>query len=559
MTELSPNSSENSTSKSNVKVHRSRQEISNKIIAFHEILALEHNQRSKREISSLLEVPNSTMQSWINRQSDQLPPEVGDFFLTSTGAELLTRIVLAAYQSIHFGCGGIRGVQEFLRLSKLSEFVASSEGALHSFSVRCEDHIVSFGEGEEKRLSERMGKRKVTAALDEMFRGKYPCLVAIELRSNYILLEKFTEDRKADTWSAELKPRLEGLNMELNQVVSDQGSGIKSCANDLGAHHVPELFHAQQELTKATSAPLAAQEREFERNLVEAEEKLNKAIKKHGEGSEKALKATSARNLIRFGYEARKERRKKVREAKKELGRIHHPIDMNTGKMQTSSQVKEKFDEQLRVIELCAKEADLSSRCRDRIDKAKRTFDSIVSYVTYFFVLYTTFVKDLALEGNQEQFFHEVVFPLSYLRMNWRRFPKGGRDKLKCLMEELELKFKDAVYSEDQKLNLLKEGKECASLFQRSSSCVEGRNGMLSLYFHRFHRLNIRGLKALTVVHNFHTRRSDKTTAAERLFEGRHQDLFDSLVEKVRIPGRPRKQFHDPLKRLMGREKRMVS
>lgn len=558
MEPLSPNSLENTTPKNNVKIYRAREEVSKKIIAFQEILSVDQNRRSKREVAELLKIPNSTMQSWIaSKPPGKLPPEIGVFFSTPAGADLLNRVVLAAYQSIHFGCGGIRGVQEFLRLSKLSEFVASSEGALHSFSVRCEEQIVSFGENEEKKLSGRMGKRKVTAALDEMFRGKHPCLVAIELRSNYILLEKFTDDRKAETWSAELKPRLEELNLELGQVVSDQGSGIKSCSNELGAHHIPELFHAQHELTKATSAPLAGQEREFEKKLAKAEEKYSKVIKKHGEHSEKTSQATAARNLSRHGLEIRKERRKKVREAKKELGKIHHPINLETGTLQASEQIKERFDKQLQIIDTCARDADLSSRCLKRLGKAKRTFDSIVSYVTYFFVLYTAFVKDLELEKDQEQFFHEVIFPLSYLKMNWGRFPRSERDKLKSLREELERQFQQDNYSEDQKKIWMKEGEECAGLFQRSSSCVEGRNGMLSLYYHRFHRLNARGLKALTVVHNFHTTRSDNTTSAERLFGIKHQNLFESLVEKVRIPGRPKKQYHDPHKRLMGREKRM--
>ncbi|WP_353889310.1 DUF6399 domain-containing protein [uncultured Desulfobacter sp.] len=44
---------------------------------------------------------------------------------------------------------------------------------------------------------------------------------------------------------------------------------------------------------------------------------------------------------------------------------------------------------------------------------------------------------------------------------------------------------------------------ECAQIFQRSSSCVEGRNGHLSLYHHSLHRLSDRKLEALTAVHEF--------------------------------------------------------
>jgi hypothetical protein len=44
---------------------------------------------------------------------------------------------------------------------------------------------------------------------------------------------------------------------------------------------------------------------------------------------------------------------------------------------------------------------------------------------------------------------------------------------------------------------------ECADLFQRSSSCVEGRNAQLALQHHSRHRLSDRKLAALTAVHNY--------------------------------------------------------
>ena len=82
---------------------------------------------------------------------------------------------------------------------------------------------------------------------------------------------------------------------------------------------------------------------------------------------------------------------------------------------------------------------------------------------------------------------------------------------------------------------------ECAQVFQRSSSCVEGRNGQLSLKFHAFRRINANSLKVLTVLHNFFIRRADGTTAAERFFGKKPRDLFLWLLEKVELP-RPRKK-----------------
>ena len=92
--------------------------------------------------------------------------------------------------------------------------------------------------------------------------------------------------------------------------------------------------------------------------------------------------------------------------------------------------------------------------------------------------------------------------------------------------------------------------RELAEIFQRSSSCVEGRNGVLSLNHHRFHRLNPKTLNALTVAHNFDVKKWDGTAAAERFFGKKHDKLFDFLLANVRIPGKPQKQHHKQNKRV---------
>ena len=76
------------------------------------------------------------------------------------------------------------------------------------------------------------------------------------------------------------------------------------------------------------------------------------------------------------------------------------------------------------------------------------------------------------------------------------------------------------------------EGKaqQCADLFQRSSSCVEGRNGQLSLSHHALHQLTARKLHALTVLHNYAVQRKDGSTAAERFYGAAPRELFCWLL-----------------------------
>ena len=82
------------------------------------------------------------------------------------------------------------------------------------------------------------------------------------------------------------------------------------------------------------------------------------------------------------------------------------------------------------------------------------------------------------------------------------------------------------------------------SNFQRTSSAVEGRNGCLSQIHHNGRGLTMNRLKSLTIIHNYYLKRSDGTTAAERLFRGKFDDPFEWLVAHLtELPlARPVKQ-----------------
>ncbi len=554
------------STKKHPKVHLPQPVIARKVIAFQELTSLQ-NKKSAREASALLKIPNSTMQSWINqKKSTEAPPQLVEFLSTPIGQDFLQRNVMSVMKLMKCGPNGIRGMQEYLRNSGLDHFVASSEGALQKFWERCEEYILSFGERNEESLAAGLKPKKITVCLDEMFRGKRPCLVAIEPVSNYILLEKFTENRTADTWKNEMGPRLKKLCLIIEQVVSDLCGAIRKATLELGAEHSSELFHGQHEICKAVSAPLASQERAAEKALNEAEEKINKINKKPRKLKKEEAKkrkqelkeAIDARDKRRIEFEIRSKRRKKAKNAMKEMSAIHHPINIKTGKLQTATDVESQFNEQFEIIHECSKEAELSESSIGHIEKAQRAFGLMVVYMKWYFVMFNAFMDSLNLTVEERVFFCEVIFPLVYFKTNWRKFSKDEKKNIQEILNNLESKLINIECSEELKTLWMQKAKELVLKFQRSSSCVEGRNGMLSLLYHCFHRLNPRTLKVLTIIHNFDTRRPDGTTAAERLFEAKHENLFESLVANVRIPGKPQKQNHDAKKRHDGWEKRRM-
>ena len=77
--------------------------------------------------------------------------------------------------------------------------------------------------------------------------------------------------------------------------------------------------------------------------------------------------------------------------------------------------------------------------------------------------------------------------------------------------------------------------------FQRTSSAIEGRNGMLSRLHHALRGFSPERLQAFTIIHNFDTFRADGTTPAQRLFGQPFPSLPEWLVKNTHQLPLPRK------------------
>ena len=65
-----------------------------------------------------------------------------------------------------------------------------------------------------------MPLKKITVAEDETFHSE-TCLVSMEVVSNFILLEKYADDRTAKTWNQVMDAATKELNVEIFQSVGD--------------------------------------------------------------------------------------------------------------------------------------------------------------------------------------------------------------------------------------------------------------------------------------------------------------------------------------------------
>ena len=113
------------------------------------------------------------------------------------------------------------------------------------------DAIISFGKFEQEHLAKNMPAKKITLCEDETFHPEI-CMVAIDGVSNYIILEKYVENRSSQTWNNAVNYALIGLpKVEVIQVTRDQAKGLLyHTSKGLGAHHSPDSFHVPHEITK---------------------------------------------------------------------------------------------------------------------------------------------------------------------------------------------------------------------------------------------------------------------------------------------------------------------
>jgi transcriptional regulator with XRE-family HTH domain len=513
---------------------------------------------SQRQFAEHKGVPRSTLRHWLDRKASlDLEPELVDFFESPVGLAFLHRLLLAAQLVFEENCScGLRQISRFLELTRLDGVLASSYGSQQKLSAAMEAEILAFAEHERSRLGPQMPTKDVALCEDETFHPR-PCLVAIEPVSGYIPVEIYCDSRDAATWNHVVQEALEGLSVRVVQCVSDEARGLLAHARDgLDAHHSPDLFHVQQELSQATAFPLTAQTRRAEEELQAARlerqraEAERDACQSQCPQSEVGLAldqqladAAQREAAVQARLAACQQRAQRAAEARRGLGHDYHPFDTVTGSPcdaeEVSRRLKARFDE----IERVAREADLSERCQQKIAKARRVLVAMLATIAFFWRLLRARLQTLSLPPDLEQVFVKWLLSGHYFLLAAAKASTAERrQELRALGERLLNHARDGPLSElpeEQRRLLEQAAADCAVLFQRSSSCVEGRNGQLALWHHSLHRLSERRLRVLTVLHNFFLRRPDGTTAAERFFEAAPGDLFAWLLDRLPFPARP--------------------
>lgn len=541
---------------------RSRRGVAEKMAQF---ATLDSPWTSPRRIAGQLDVPARTLHHWIRRErtligNSSWPKRVARFLETPEGLDFLHRLFTAAHLVfVEANDCGLRNLSWFLELSGLDEFIAPSYGAQQAVAEELESLLIRFGQEEDQRLAEQMPPREITLCEDETFHPQI-CLVAIEPVSNFILVEQYQPQRDAETWQQCALAKLATLPVTVCQVTSDAAKAIIAHTETyLGAHHSPDLFHVQHDTVHATSGALASQTRAALRELDKSHQKtaglrveyhscqeqcpqdpLVEVLQQHVQRAEAEETASTAQVHACQGRQAR------AQAARQGLGRDYHPVDLETGQPRTAEEVGRRLAGHFDTLDQVAAEAGLSAHACDKLAKARRVLDSMHATLAFFWTMIATRLAAWGFSAVVQQWLRQDLIPAYYLcRVAEKADTAQERQRLRTLAAEVLARARSpdglwGTFSPDLQADLESKARQCADFFQRSSSCVEGRNGQLSLRHHALHQLTRRKLQALTVLHNYAVQRADGTTAAGRFYGATPRDLFGWLLEHLSLPARPR-------------------
>lgn len=406
-----------------------------------------------------------------------------------------------------------------------------------------EGGILAYQAEQERRLGQAGHRLEIIAGADETF-FDHVVWVMMDLVSGYLVLEQVADNRTYDTWQERVQAAVRTVGLEVRYLVSDRAKAlIKLALKGLGCPSVPDLFHALRDLATVMGLSLGLKLAQVEEELIHAQQQLSGLeAKGHDRHVQRRLLAH-----LRGQAEVLRDDQATYQRTLQQAAQAVHPFTLADGRAQSSAQVESQL--QQAVATLNTLHAAYTARDNHAaVLKCKRQIPGLAAPVDAWWLEGEHRLAPLAVDDPTQRWLQQPLLPVVY----WQT--QVEKTKTPALKTAYQQAFRQA------QADLLQHpltatvtppavetyhawASDLAGQFQRASSAVEGRNGYLSQLNHCARGTPPQRLKVMTVIHNFDLKRTDGTTAAERLFRTPFPDLFDWVVGRMAplpVPRKPR-------------------
>ena len=510
-----------------------------------------HPKSTVREAASELELSKSTVGR--HRQLAALREEdaFSDLWYTEEGYRWMSHFIaiVVLFFGIKHGIG-LESLSYFFKLLQIDSYVGVSPNSLRRLAEHLEGRSMSYEELCHFQIQEHAPQREVALGVDETFFDRM-ILVAMDLASGFLFLETFSKERNFKTWQ-EATAHLSQWKIQVRLVVSDRAKAlIKLSKKALECPHIPDLFHASHEICKLMGLRFSNQISQARKDLLKSESLLEKD-KKHFSHLADAIGGKwieQSQEKVARGQkdlEQKIQGRSQYRQMLQEISKAIHPFSDQDLSKQTASQVQARLEQITSRLDEIKKQFEMNDS-KNHLAQFKKQITGLAQSVDCWWNFVEQSLLNEHLDIQTLTWLTEILLPVAY----WKE------QSSHC--DHSELKKIYARLFQNSQHHLIKHpitkkipseefesweqwAHESVQQFQRASSAVEGRNGYLSQIYHNRRGLSKNRLHTLTIIHNFVLKRSDGTTAAQRLYRMDFPDFWAFMTKDLPPLPQPRKR-----------------
>ena len=495
---------------------------------------LKNSRRTIREVANEIKISKSSVHRHVTSQKKRVATVGHRFFETEEGYQFLRRLLMAVVLIFGIQSGvGADTISSFFTAILLTEYIASSASCIRDFETKMRLLISHFGDEMMEKVLTLCQNKELHLGGDESFFGKDIFLVLMELQSGFIFTEELVKDRKHKTWSSVTEPCLSKLNNILS-VAMDKGRSLLALGKNIkSAITTMDLYHLLQDITRAFGAQFSAKQRSLDKQQKTTEQNKSLSVEK------KSL-AIEAISTQRQTFDEGENTYKKSLFS---LSTMCHPF-MGIAEPQSSSTLHRKMMGVISTLRKVMSACGISDK-RNLIDRCERRLGLLTILNDYWHQWVLAAVQAKTFELKEQRWATKYLLPWCYWQWQYSK-AKRKPEQREYYQKQVEGAYQHLLSSPLTAQYLTEDwkswGTSMAMKYQRTTSAVEGRNGRLSYHYFSSKGVRASHVKPLTVIHNFWIKRSDNSTACERLCHFKPPDLFEWMLERMdAIPvARPR-------------------
>jgi hypothetical protein len=471
------------------------------------------------------------------------------YFETEQGKRWILRMAVACI----FIFGNISGVGSerislFFSLIYATSFIGLSRSSAVKIEDQIDDIIIRFKEKHDKIIKDKAHEIEITPGGDETFFTDQMLIVLMELKSGFIFVEKPEEKRDHETWEGNALPWLSKFKL-IRCFLSDKAKALlKLAEKSLFVSRIPDLFHIMNDISKVMRFSFSRLKKGTEKSIDE----MNKLIAKGVDVAKNQViiaKLTIELQSISFDQNIYQRNLRK-------LSTSLHPFDILSTRKQSTANVENKMITSLKKIKTI-KEKHSISDSGNKLARAEKQIPDSAKLVDQWWGWLDTSLDSENITPEIKAWLMDYLLPYIYWRSQIKKtcskkIKRCYEISMKVALSELKSHpLTQQLTSDLDNSGWVKWAENMTDIFIRTTSSIEGRNGWLSQIHFNGRGLSEKRVLSQAAIHNYFLKRSNNTTACERLSDIIPEDMFEFIMERIGPLPEPRngkgRRWLDPL------------